>query len=273
MANAIATVNDYFKKHRSQIAAALPRHLNPDRMARLALTEMSKNPKLAQCDPKTIFGSVIVSSQLGLEIGVAGQAYLVPYGRTCTLVPGWQGYVDLVSRTGRGTVWTGAVFKGDEFEYSMGTNPRIDHRPSGETDADLLTHVYAVGRVNGSDWPIIDVWPIERVWKHRDKNNKVGKAHYSYKHPEMYARKLPLLQVIKYMPKSIEIQQVQQVDLAASEGMASDFIDGEFVVQEESGADELNAAASAPEKPRQKASAKKDDPDGHQDFVDAMGEP
>jgi len=227
--NPLATLNQYFSNHKSQLAAALPKHLNPDRMSRLALTAFSQNSALAKCDPKTIFSSVIVASQLGLEIGIAGQAYLVPYKGTCTCIPGWAGYVDLVSRTGRATVWTGAVFEGDHFDYALGDSPYVKHQPGGEDDPQKITHVYAIGRVNKAEWPIIEIWPINKVWKHRDKNNKVGKAHYSFKHPEMYARKVPLMQVIKYMPKSIELASAMDIDLAATNGQGSEYIDGDFI--------------------------------------------
>jgi hypothetical protein len=75
--------------------------------------------------------------------------------------------------------------------------------------------------VRGAEWPVIECWPIDRVWSHRDRFNKVGQRHYSYNHPEMYARKVVLLQVLKYMPASIEMQQVMDLDRAAEEGRQS----------------------------------------------------
>ena len=62
-----------------QVALALPKHLNADRMARIALTEFNKNPKLGECDPTTVFAAVVIASQLGLEPGIQGQGYLIPY--------------------------------------------------------------------------------------------------------------------------------------------------------------------------------------------------
>jgi len=266
--NPIATLNHYFTAHKGQLAAALPKHLNPDRMARLALTAFSQNPALAKCDPKTIFSSVIVASQLGLELGVVGQAYLVPYKNTCTCIPGWQGYVDLVSRTGRGSVWTGAVFQGDHFDYALGDSPYLKHRPEGEDNPDLMTHVYAIGRVNEAEWPIIEVWPVKRIWKHRDKNNKVGKSHYSFKHPEMYARKVPLMQVIKYMPKSIELASAMDIDQAAAKGQGSQFIEGDFVpldVEPNESAPEQDQKTNQPEQEPEpeKADTPQESPRGH----------
>jgi recombination protein RecT len=235
----LRTVQRYFEQHKGQIVAALPKHLNADRMARLAMTSLSQNRALSECSAESIFGAVIMASQLGLEIGVAGQAYLVPYKGKATFVPGWQGLVDLVSRSGRATAWTGAVFEGDEFDWALGDSPFIRHKPCGENNPKLLRYVYAVGRVNGSQWPVIEVWPIDRVWKHRDHMNKVGTRHYSFENPEMYARKIPLLQVLKYMPKSIELSAA--VDLAnKTEHGGRATIDANFVVielEDEDGSD------------------------------------
>jgi len=197
-------------------------------MARLALTAFSSTPKLQQCEPRTIAASIITASTLGLEPGVNGQGYLVPYGKTCTFVPGWKGLVDIANRSGRATVWTGAVFQGDDFDYALGDSPFVRHRPGDEDDPAKMTHVYAIGRVNGSDHPVIEVWTIRKIWKHRDQYNKVGGSHYSFRDQEMYARKIPLLQVLKYMPASIELNNAMTISHAAEEGRGA-VIEGNFV--------------------------------------------
>ena len=196
----------FLTKSRSAIEMALPKHLNPDRMMRLALTCFSTNPALRECSAQSILASIVVASQIGLEPGVAGQGYLIPYKQTCTFVPGWQGLVGLLNNTGRATAWTGAVFDGDGWTYRLGSAPMCEHTPGPNYgDPDKLIWVYACGKVNGSEQPVIEAWPIERVKKHRDKFNKVGARHYSYANFEMYARKVVLLQVLKYMPRSIEL--------------------------------------------------------------------
>lgn len=204
--------------YKAHIAMALPKHIDADRMGRIALTAFRANPKLDECAPESIFASVIMSSQLGLEVGILGQAYLVPYKGECQFIPGWQGYVDLVSRSGRASVWTGAVFQGDSFSYRLGTEPRIDHEPCGEDDIRKLTHCYAIGKIKGAEVPIIEVWTRAKIERHRDRYNKVGSKHYSFNNFEMYGRKVPLLQVIKYMPKSVELQRAYELEVAAEQG-------------------------------------------------------
>ncbi len=207
---------------KQEMARALPSHVTADRLARIALTEVRKNPDLLKCDKASFLGAVMQACALGLEPGINGACYLIPYKETCTFVPGWKGLVDLVSRTGRASVWTGAVFEGDEFDYALGDKPFVHHRPGEEIDPEKLVYVYAIGRVNGSEYPVIEVWTMPKVWRHRDKINKQGRGHYSFRHPEMYARKVVLLQVLKYLPSSAEMAHAMELQRQEELGSAQD---------------------------------------------------
>ena len=56
------------EQFKGEIARALPKHINPDRMARIALTAFRMTPKLGECDPRSVFAAVIQSSQMGLSL-------------------------------------------------------------------------------------------------------------------------------------------------------------------------------------------------------------
>ena len=212
---------------KGEIEKALPKHMTGDRVARIALTAFRNNKDLQACDQGSILASVMIASQLGLEIGVLGHAYLVPYKGQCQLIPGWRGLVDLVSRAGKATVWTGAVYEGDGFDYALGDSPYLKHRPMCEDETyDKLNYVYAIGRVRGSEYPVIEVWSKAKAVKHRDRHNKVGGSHYSYKYFEAYARKVALMQVLKYVPLSVEVAQVYELDHAAETGSQKLTIEG-----------------------------------------------
>lgn len=206
-----------------QMALALPKFMNVDRMARLCLTAFSANQDLAKCSPHSVAASIMTAAQLGLEPNVNGQGYLIPYKGTCTFVPGWKGLVDLANRGGRCTVWTGAVYRGDEFDYQLGDAPFVRHKPGdSEESFDALLYTYAIGRIKGQDMPVMEVWSRDKVMRHLRKFNKVGEKHYAIKGDmqnfEMYARKVPLLQVLKYMPQSIELTAAMEATNAAEAG-------------------------------------------------------
>ena len=228
----LATLGNYLEKLKPQMKLALPKHMNADRMTRLALTAFSTNPALQQCTVQSIAGSLMTAAQLGLEPGVNGQGYLIPYKTTCTFVPGWKGLVDLVARAGRATVWTGVVFPGDEFEYQLGDAPFCRHRPGDAIDGDAeWTHVYAIGRVRDAVMPVIEVWTRAKVERHLQRYNKVGNRHYARANEnnyEMFGRKVALLQVLKYMPQSVELSNAIAASNAAEEGKGV-VIEGDFI--------------------------------------------
>lgn len=226
----VAKFSGFLDKLKPQLALALPKHLNPDRMARLALTAFSANRDLQQCSPNSIAASLMTAGQLGLEPGVNGQGYLIPYKGTCTFVPGWKGLVDLVSRAGRATVWTGVVMPGDDFDYQLGDAPFCRHKP-GDSLSGRWTHVYAIGRVRDAEMAVIEVWTRAKVENHLNAYNKVGGRHYakaSDNNFEMYGRKVALLQVLKYMPQSVELSSATQLADMADTGRGA-VLDGDFV--------------------------------------------
>lgn len=215
----VASFSGFMEKLKPQLALALPKHLTADRMSRLALTAFSTNAALQDCDQMTIAASIMTAGQLGLEPNVNGAGYLIPYGRTCTFVPGWKGLVDLVSRSGRGTVFTGVIFKDQQYTFTDGARrDLVIHNETELDDPTDITHAYAIGWVKDSSMPIIELWTVGKITKHRDKYNKVGKKHYSFRDWEMYARKVPLLQVLKYMPCSIEVANAIAVSNASEAG-------------------------------------------------------
>ncbi|MEG0064734.1 MAG: recombinase RecT [Pseudomonas sp.] len=222
--------SNFMDSLKGQLALALPKHLTADRMARLALTAFSSSTQMQRCTHKSIAASIMTAAQLGLEPGVNGAGYLIPYKDTCTFVPGWKGLVDLVSRSGRGTVYTGVIFSDQKYTFTDGAKrDLVIHNETDLEDPNEITHAFAIGWVQGASMPIIELWRVTKIRKHRDKYNKQGQKHYSFSNWEMYCRKIPLLQVLKYMPCSVEVNAAIQVSNAAEEGRGA-IIENGFVI-------------------------------------------
>src|SRR5690554_4947647 len=143
--NAVAqrqnTLTALIERQKPEIARALPRHMDPDRLARIATTVMRQTPQLAQCTPESFLGALMTCAQLGLEPGPLGHAYLVPYGREVTFVPGYRGLLELARRSGQiRTIAAHVVKQNDEFEFELGLEPKLVHRPALRDRGDT-THV------------------------------------------------------------------------------------------------------------------------------------
>ncbi len=210
-----------------------------------------------------VAASIMTAGQLGLEPGVNGAGFLVPYKTTCTFVPGWKGLVDLVARSGRGTVFTGVIFKDQEYTFIDGA--RRDLIIHNETDLDDpadITHAYAIGWVKDAAMPVIELWRISKIEKHRDKYNKVGKNHYSYRDWEMYCRKVPLLQVLKYMPCSVEVSNAVTVSHASESGRGVTIENGIIIDTDSHGVESIDKSTGeiVIEKPETKQ-IEKDNPE------------
>src|SRR5215208_6895207 len=104
----INSVKGLLEKMKGQLLAALPKHITPDRMARIALTEMRKIPKLAECDPLSFCSAIMACAQLGLEPNAAlGNIYLLPFRNNAKgvmdvqVILGYRGMIELARRSGQ----------------------------------------------------------------------------------------------------------------------------------------------------------------------------
>jgi len=138
-----------------QIRMALPKHLDGDRMARVALTALRTTPKLAECDRYSFAACILQSAQLGLEVNTPlGHAYLIPRKGQCTLQIGYQGMIELARRSGQvASIYAYTVHAGDEFRYELGLDLKLSHipNPDAEQSERSMTFVYAVAALRGGD--------------------------------------------------------------------------------------------------------------------------
>ena len=187
-AEKVATVRSLFDRVKPQVALALPRHLNADRLLRIAMTSVQRTPKLLDCDPKSLIAAVIQSAQLGLEPdGALGHAYLVPYGNTVTLIPGYRGLVDLARRSGQlSTISAQVVYERDTFDYTLGIDETITHRRyDGDEDPGKMTHAYAVAKLKDGGVQTV-VMSRREVLAVKARSKASGSGPWVTDEPEMW---------------------------------------------------------------------------------------
>lgn len=246
MAKRPKTLSDEIMDMVPQIAKALPRHMDAQRMGRIILTEVRKNPELAKCNKLSLFGSLLTASQIGLEPGPLGFCYLIPYKGQVSLQLGYRGLLELVSRSDRvDSVYAYAVYKGDDFTYQLGTHPDIQHvRGESVDDAEIIA-VYAVAHIKGSTIPRIEVMTRKQVDSIRARAQARSNGPWVTDYGEM-ARKTVLKKLCKTLPLSSEIAQSLSRDETIRPSIEAEEVESMFEVQEIEEVTNANEASAVP---------------------------
>lgn len=133
---------------RNQFAAALPKHLTAERFARVAITALTRTPKLADCTQASFFRCLLDLSAMGLEPD-GRRAYLIPYKDECTLIVSYMGLIELIRRSGDvSSIRAETVCEHDHFTWSNGEISHVVEwrKPRGEVQA-----VYAVAQLKSGE--------------------------------------------------------------------------------------------------------------------------
>lgn len=245
--NAVVPFPKMLEQFKGEIARALPKHINPDRMARIALTAFRMSPSLAKCQPASIFAAVIQSSQLGLEVGLMGEAHLVPFGDQCQLIPGYQGLMKLARQSGHVVdIYAHEVRENDTFDVVLGLDRSLIHQPlkkngfpASDAERGEIVGFYAVAKFkDGSNtFVAMSRFDVEKI---RD-NSRGYQAAKRYRKESLWdtdflsmGLKTVIRRLMKFLPKSPELATAMALDAAADGGKdqgmkLDDVIDGTFV--------------------------------------------
>jgi recombination protein RecT len=244
------------EQFKGEIARALPKHINPDRMARIALTAFRMTPKLGECDPRSVFAAVIQSSQMGLEVGLMGEAHLVPFGNQCQLIPGYTGLMKLARQSGLvQDIYAHEVRVNDSFTLKLGMERSLDHEPlttlggfpASDDERGDVAGFYAVAVFKDGSRTFVAMGRKE-IEKIRD-NSRGYQSAKRYKKESVWdsdftamGLKTAIRRLCKFLPKSPELASALALDAAAEQGKAqnlnlTDVIEGNYapIIDDETG--------------------------------------
>ncbi len=155
------------ERGKGQLQLAMAKHLDPDRMIRLALTAATRDPKLLDCTQESIALSLLTASQLGIEPN-GRDGHLVPYKTQCQFLPDFKGLIKLAYRNPRVDSFLAfAVRSNDEFEFQYGTDSFIRHRPV-LSDRGELVCAYAICKLKDAESQFV-VMGKDSILKRRAK--------------------------------------------------------------------------------------------------------
>lgn len=115
------------EKFRQNLSQALPENVSVDRFTRIAITAIQQNPDLLDKDRNSLFMGITQCAQAGLELD-GKQAALVAFGNTVQFMPMIGGLRKIAAKYGV-SIATGVVHENDLFEYELGVQPTMTHKP------------------------------------------------------------------------------------------------------------------------------------------------
>lgn len=151
------SLGEELAQKKSQFNAALPAHIPVERFMRVILTAIQRDPALAQADRKSLWNSAMQAAQDGL-LPDGREGVLVIYNTKAKDEFGkeiwikkvqWMimvaGLRKKVRNSGEIRDWNAqAVHAKDQFDYELGDNPRISHKPSLDSDAGPVVAAYSI---------------------------------------------------------------------------------------------------------------------------------
>lgn len=238
---------------KSELAKMLPKHLNAERLMKVAQIAATTTPALAKCDVASLVGAIGQCAQMGLEPNtVLGHAYLVPFNtkrkdgngnerwvNSVQVIIGYKGLIDLARRSGQiVSIAAHEVCANDHFEMVYGLDEKLEHKP-GLADRGPVIGFYAVAKLVGGGhafefMPMRDVEEIRdnsQGWQQAVKFKKQDSHPWGAHFVEM-GRKTVIRRLAKYLPLSIEFQTAATLDGMAEAGkdQGLDTLDGEFSI-------------------------------------------
>ncbi len=228
-----ATLTAYIKSMKDEIEKALPTVMTPDRFTRIVLSAVNSTPTLRDCTPASFLGAMMQAAQLGLEPNTPlGQAYLIPYknykkGVTeCQFQLGYKGLIDLAYRSSEVILVQAHVVKeNDEFEYELGLDPKIIHKPA-KTNRGKSIYYYAMFKTKsgGYGFECMSIEDVRESELQNRKGNK-GMSNIWEKHFDAMAKKTVLKQALKYAPMKTEFIRGLATDGTIKNKIAADMTD------------------------------------------------
>lgn len=211
-------IADLIKAMEPEIKKALPEVITPERFTRMALSALNTTPKLKECTQMSFLAALMNAAQLGLEPNTPlGQAYLIPYNNRgtmeCQFQIGYKGLIDLSYRNPQMQIISAqAVYENDEFDYELGLNPRLVHRPALQERGEVKLFYGLFKLVNGGfGFEVMSRVDMDAYAKEYSKAFDASFSPWKSNYVGM-AKKTVIKQALKYAPLKTDFRNALSTD-------------------------------------------------------------
>lgn len=185
------------------------------------------NPQLRKAEPMSIIGAAMVAATMQLQvIPTLGQCYIIPYGSKAQFQVGYLGLLQLCQRSGQfkkilaAPVHEGEYISGDEFDEDY-----VFDRKQRKSDK-VIGYMAKFELLNG--FTKVAYWDIDKVKAHATKFSQAFRSGFNSPWKSDFdamAMKTVMKSILKYAPKSIEMQNAVTFDQAVINTNTSDVQD------------------------------------------------
>lgn len=228
----IEATKNFVAQYQDRVLNLMGRDVNRvERFMQTFAQALAMEPKLAKCTRASVVGGVLEIATLGLEPGVLGQAWMIPFNNKgkleATVVIGYRGFLELARRTGQvGALAHGVVYSKDHWDWMLGNEGFIRHRPSGEEDRGEFIAAWAQAYIKGFREPQFEVM-LAREVNAIERGAPSAKASFSpwKSHKDEMRCKTVIRRLAKMLPMGPAMQRAvtidELLDARVSQNMAS----------------------------------------------------
>jgi len=185
-----------------QFAAALPKHVSPERFVRVLMTAVQTTPALLNADRRTLFASAMKASQMGL-LPDGREGAIVTFKDQCQFMPMVAGVMKMVRNSGEISTWSvQAVYENDNFDFCLGDEEHITHKPALSNRGKLIA-VYSIVSMKDGE-KSREVMSVEDVNGIRGRSRSGNSGPWVTDFAEM-AKKTVVRRHAKRLPLSTDI--------------------------------------------------------------------
>lgn len=211
----LGLIRSRLERLQPKLQDVLPKYLTPERMTRLALLAINRQPELLACTAESLAETVMQIGSWGLEIGRT--AHIVAFKSRAQAIADYKGKIELAIR-GRMIVKCDVriVREGDVFEVEYGLRERLIHRPDWRNSERPMVGVYAVVTLpgGGTKFDLMNRAEVERI---RKRSRSGDKGPWASDFDEM-AKKTVVHRLLKLIPQSPQLADAMQAEEAWDRG-------------------------------------------------------
>jgi recombination protein RecT len=212
--NPAADLKNQLDRQQDSFNAALPKHIPVERFMRVVMTATQQNPALLRAERKSLFMSSLKAAQDGL-LPDGREAALVIYrdksrGEIVQYMPMIAGLRKKVRNSGEIATWDAqVVYENDQFEYELGDEPFIKHKPAmGDRGNVIGAYSVAVLKSGEKSREVMSISEIESI---RKRSRASGNGPWVTDYAEM-CRKTVARRHSKVLPMSTDLDDLIRRD-------------------------------------------------------------